>query len=740
MWGVSEPKLLEYLREYGVDHPTLDAAFRADPALAMEKLCDASYNHPDWLTDGIVDAALAHFDAEPGRGFWILHNLAAHDETRARKLMNHYAAQFPRHPAAAIDALAYVATNNPRLLRQDLVDLVAAHASADASRAFQTFSYVLWKRPELITRTVVESVVEQLGAQANLAFSFIRDVLKGRPEFTPLCTLALFDCVFREPHPYQRREMLQDIVSIASRSHIQTGLEGALRQPAARGSRPARVLMAILFRQSSRALQRVLLESLDNAAKWPSLWDFLRFLIETSDPKQVSTAAAEKFLEGSYRLQQIVTPYEFEKLLVEKLDLRDPPAAPFPPEASFLDGDPALSTLHATTAMMAKRFGTELKLAPLDQFRARAAAAERERSAISAANTTRRRRRRESLEARLAGWSRGEVGPRERRALAKTVLDAHRAQAADIAQRAIDAGAKDAYRAAVKHVLGRDVDLDRIEPAVLPAFLYHGRLGRMPNNRKYLARLIEDRIEGRPHDWMRSEPPAARWAESVKKAWPEIRLERWRAEFKRDYAYQPETAAREKQRRVEHDLEQTRALFARLKVEEMEKAGYKELREKFLEIRPTAKDPALVEEIGNNLERIRIALQQEDESDYEGKIALEVETDPFQVLFMGEYGFASCLSLRGANVWSAVSNAIDIDKAVVWARDPSGNIVGRRLIALTPHGVVSYRTYTNRHGLSLDGFFEKFLDAYAEHCGTKVTHRVSPGPLLSDDWYDDGSI
>ena len=98
---------------------------------------------------------------------------------------------------------------------------------------------------------------------------------------------------------------------------------------------------------------------------------------------------------------------------------------------------------------------------------------------------------------------------------------------------------------------------------------------------------------------------------------------------------------------------------------------------------------AIVEEIANNLERIRIATQQEDESDYEGKIPLEVETDPFDMLFMGEYGFASCLSLRGSNAWSAVSNAIDIDKAIVWARDPAGNIVGRRLIALTPDGLVS---------------------------------------------------
>ena len=737
---MSEKDLLDYLRGYGADHPSLDAAFRDDATKTLGQLCNVSYSHADWFTPEIVDAALARFDADPGRGFWLLHNLAAADEKRARKLMELYAARFPSHPGAAIDALYYVATNNPKLLRQELLDLVAAHIAADGSKAFQTFQYVLAQRPELITKPLVQAVVDNLSAQVNQAFYFIRELLKARPEFTPICTLALFECVFREALPYQRREMLSDIVAIAGRSHIQTGLESALREPAAHGSRPARVLMALLFRQSSRALQRVLLESLDNAAKYPSLWDFLLFLIETSDPKQVTTAAAEKFLEGSYRLQQIVTPYEFEALLVAKLDVRNPPAAAFPPEAAFLDEDPALSRLHATAAMMAARFGAELKLAPLDQFRERAARAERERSAISAANTTRRRRRRESLEARLAEWSRGEVGLREKRALAKKVLDALRAQAAEIAQRAIDAAAKDAYRAAVRHVLGRDVDLDRIEPGVLPAFLYYGRLGRMPNNRKYLARLIEDRIEGRPHDWMRSEPPAAAWAASLKKEWPEIRLDRWRAEFRREYAYRPEAAAREKQRRIEDDLAQTRALFAELKIEGLEKAGYKELREKFLEVRPAAKDPSVAEEIGNNLERLRIALQQEDESDYEGKIALEIETDPFHVLFMGEYGFASCLSLRGSNVWSAVSNAIDVDKAVVWARDPAGNIVGRRLIALTPQGVVSYRTYTNRHGLSLDGFFEKFLDAYAEHCGTKVTHRVSPGPLLSDDWYDDGSI
>ena len=140
-----------------------------------------------------------------------------------------------------------------------------------------------------------------------------------------------------------------------------------------------------------------------------------------------------------------------------------------------------------------------------------------------------------------------------------------------------------------------------------------------------------------------------------------------------------------------------------------------------------------------NLERVRIAEQTPD-SDFEGRILLTVETDPFEILFMGEYGFASCLSLRGSNAWSAVSNAIDIDKAIVWAKEPGGNVVGRRLLALTPRGVLTYRTYTNRHGLALDQAFSDFVEAYAKHCGVPIVHDGTTGPLLSDRWYDDGAI
>ena len=128
------------------------------------------------------------------------------------------------------------------------------------------------------------------------------------------------------------------------------------------------------------------------------------------------------------------------------------------------------------------------------------------------------------------------------------------------------------------------------------------------------------------------------------------------------------------------------------------------------------------------------------ESDFAGTLTLSVESDPIQILFMGEYGFASCLSLRGINAWSAVSNAIDIDKAIVWATEPGGNVVGRRLLALVPEGVLTFRTYTNRHGLGLDALFDRFVADYAAHVGVPLTREGRSGPLLSDRWYDDGSV
>ncbi len=723
------------MKGYGFEQPSLRAAFAEDPEKTFGHLSDASYNNAPWFTPEIVDVVLARLESAPGKAFGILHHLAAQGPSRAAAMIDLYEKHFPRFPEAAQDAAFYIAANDPRILRSSLVDLIADQAPAHPYQAFHTLQFVLGKRPELVTDRIVKSVVRHLALAPNQAFYFIRETIKARPEFTALCTVALFDCVAHATQGWLKREMMQDIFVVASHSHVTTGLERALREQAGTGSRRARVLMALLFRQKTRALQRVLLEALDLAAGWEPAWDFMLFLVDQSDPKRISTAAAAEFLESAYRLNFLVTPHEFKELLVERLDLRDAPAAKFPDGVSFLDDDPELSDLHRKVALLASRFGAPLRLSPLDDFRERTKRMRRERDVLAAARTTRRLRRKKNLEERLARPD----DPASRRELAKKVGDALRAQAVEVTRHAFRAAMEKAYAAAAKNMLGRELDLSKVDPGIFPAFLYYECLGRMPNNRKYLARLIEDRVEGRAHDWMRTEPPAAEWAERVRASHPGARLERWRAAFSATFSYDPGNAASEKKRRIEQDLAQTRELFQRLEVKEMEKAGPDAMRAKLRELEGKDKDRAVLDEIRNNLERIRIAEQAPD-SDFEGKIALEVETDPIQVLFMGEYGFASCLSLRGANMWSAVSNAIDIDKALVWARDPAGNIVGRRLIALTPAGVVSYRTYTNRNGLALDGFFEEFLARYAEHCCVPLAHGISPGPLLSDRWYDDGAL
>jgi hypothetical protein len=67
-------------------------------------------------------------------------------------------------------------------------------------------------------------------------------------------------------------------------------------------------------------------------------------------------------------------------------------------------------------------------------------------------------------------------------------------------------------------------------------------------------------------------------------------------------------------------------------------------------------------------------------------------------------------------------------------------VVGRRLLALTPGGILVFRTYTNRHGLALDRVFDEFVDEYAPTADQGHPRLVHAGPLLSDRWYDDGSI
>jgi hypothetical protein len=782
--------------------------FPAFPEKAWEFFDGASQARPEAFDETLLDRLEALGEAAPGTLFSVLRHLMDARPGEAGPLLDRYVRNVGRHPEKGIESAHHAFQREDiRLVRPDLVRALCAGFSANPYPAYDFLRRLAGERPELLGPPEVETALKNIPHATNYAFGFFRELLKLRPEFTRECTLSLFECLAQEPayRAFMRAEEMESIVAIAEAARIRTGLENALREPPEVGSRRARALMAIMFRQKLRARRHVLLEALRYAAtvvlwrkvpkpggppkeeeseKYSPIWDFLMFIIDHSSEASISTAAGERFLEGAFQLNYLCRTGAEHDAFLQNLNLGQPPPVPFPPEAKFVEEDPELADLYRLVIELGRRFATEPRISPLREFARRQEAARTELGAMEAqlAKGTRVRRKRleeraQALRERLGLWedpqyARAWADPaaaqqlpersraqlrREKKDLSKQLRDALRAEAIRIAVAAVDRSRLELYHQRLREVLGRDLDIETVEPRILPSFLWFQCLGSCPKSARYLRRLIEDRIAGRPHEWLRTEPAVLEWADRVQKSQPGIHLERWRAPYTKEYQYRPLDVLAEKRRRIKADLAQTKALLEKAGVKGIAGSAYEELRAKLEELRagaPTQEketaekadtparppvDPAILEEVSMNLERVRLA-QETPDSDYEGKIVLTVETDPFEVLFMGEYGFASCLALRGSNAWSAVSNAIDLDKVIVWAKEPAGNVVGRRLLAMVPEGILTFRTYTNRNGLALDGVFKEFIEGYAAHCGSRIVHQGHPGPLLSDRWYDDGAV
>ncbi len=775
----------------------------ANPEKGWEFFDGAARAKPELFDDALLDRLDAAAKADAGSLFSILRRLM---DDRPR-LMDRYVALLRRHPGKGIDAVRYAFQGEDiRLVRPDLVTAVCEGFAANAYPAYELLRRLAQERPELLGPPEVEAALANIEHATNFAFGFFRELLKLRPEFTRECTLALFESLSREPahRAFVRAEEMSSLMAISEAAHIKTGLENALREPPRVGSRRARALMAIMFRQKLRARRHVLLEALRDAAgivlwrkippaqaggkedseKFSPVWDFVMFIIDNAGDDAISTAAAERFLEGAFQLGYLCHTGAEHERFCRKLDTGTPPPHSFPPAAAFLVADRDLASLYALVVELGARFHVQPRLAPLDEFASRLQDAEIELRAIEdmidKAQGPRREKlleRQKTLNRLVATWlnpayAKAFTDPeaekrlpepaqallrREKKDLSKHLRDALRSEAIRIAVSSVEKERMELYQTRLREVLGRPVDIAKVEPRILPSFLWFQAIQGLPNNVKYLKRLIEDRIAGQPHDWMRTEPKVLEWAEKVQKGQPGVQIDRWRAPFTKDYQYRPQDALAEKKRRIKADLSQARSILEKAGAKGIASESYEDLAAALAELkappaeepegegeakaapRRPAPDPELVQEAEMNLERVRLAEQTPD-SDFEGRITLTVETDPFEVLFMGEYGFASCLSLRGSNAWSAVSNAIDIDKAIVWAKEPGGNVVGRRLLALTPAGVLTYRTYTNRHGLALDRAFREFVEEYARHCGVALAHGGRTGPLLSDRWYDDGAM
>jgi hypothetical protein len=127
-----------------------------------------------------------------------------------------------------------------------------------------------------------------------------------------------------------------------------------------------------------------------------------------------------------------------------------------------------------------------------------------------------------------------------------------------------------------------------------------------------------------------------------------------------------------------------------------------------------------------------------------GRVRLHAETNPLRILQMGNYS-DTCLSFGGANAFSAVANACELNKRVIYAADGAGHVVGRQLVALNADGgLVGFHVYTSlpnqESAAALRALFRRYAADFAARCGLALADDGRVPLLFAERWYDDGIV
>ena len=123
-----------------------------------------------------------------------------------------------------------------------------------------------------------------------------------------------------------------------------------------------------------------------------------------------------------------------------------------------------------------------------------------------------------------------------------------------------------------------------------------------------------------------------------------------------------------------------------------------------------------------------------------GEIVIAFTDDPVEILEMGKH-FRTCLSPDSFNFFSAVANAVDINKRVLFARDTAGKALGRCLFALDDRGnVLTFHPYSHDTQWDFRKYVRDIARALAKRMGTTCVSRGEVQELVADDWYDDGPV
>lgn len=120
------------------------------------------------------------------------------------------------------------------------------------------------------------------------------------------------------------------------------------------------------------------------------------------------------------------------------------------------------------------------------------------------------------------------------------------------------------------------------------------------------------------------------------------------------------------------------------------------------------------------------------------RVTLDLESDPLEIMRMGE-AFQTCLAPGAFNFFSAVANAADVNKRVLYARDDKGTVRARCLLALTDAGhILTFQVYAHAHYEDMEAAVRAYVLELATAMRTSPAARGVIRELVSTGWYDDG--
>lgn len=123
------------------------------------------------------------------------------------------------------------------------------------------------------------------------------------------------------------------------------------------------------------------------------------------------------------------------------------------------------------------------------------------------------------------------------------------------------------------------------------------------------------------------------------------------------------------------------------------------------------------------------------------QVKIAVESDPFEILLMGTY-FQTCLSIGGSACSSALANAHDVNKHVIYMRGADGQVIARQLIGVSQDfRLLGYHCYTNlpnENDGDVCAAMARYCGRLARECGLALGDSGAPEELSDLGWYDDG--